>query len=793
MSDTFYRRLNLAFGFLVLGAIFAMQTFVANIEIKDLDLWLHIGTGRFIVENGFHVPGVDFLSCTIAGHPWVNHEWLFQVIVYYIYQAAGPNGLILMQVILSGITGMILFLLGYNRKRQFLCLLSFLFVCLIYQMRFTIRPDLFSLLFFVCYVLVLSFFLERRWSSVVLFVVQVLWTNMHGFFFFGPLFILLSLTGEFFKRHVPLPWEWNSVGRLSDEEYRRLKWLLGFTVLACLLNPLTFKGAWYPIGVLFQISGDSAIFFNHIMELKKPITMSSLWSMAQYPYYKILILISAMSFFFNRWKIDLTALLFWSVFLLFSLAAIRNMAYFAFAAHLVFMANISSIDPRDVVPIRIKDNKFIDSIGLVFKVLLLVWILQYIISASGHGYFDFDRYERKSEFGGVSQRNFPEHAVNFLVDNHVRGNMFNEFNSGAYVVGRCFPDIKVYIDGRTEVYGPEFFKHYLKIVQKEDAEVLQEDLDRYDISIVLINTVREEGPEKILKYLYDQKDWALVYLGHDGLIFLKRIPLNAEVIAAHEIDPKAWTVRPMDEFRLGSRKVVPYQNINRAYSLEALGFPEAALKEARAALYVYPGYPAAFALIGEIYAQQDQISRAFHFFRLALTYNSDSRKIRGNMAKMYELMGQYDEALNQYETLTQRFPEHAEAYFLAARTLIKSGKPAAARQYIRAGFNLDQKTARDIIELGDLLMDQGRYADAVDTYAIALPGPRRQGELRLKLGDAFAKMGQPQRSKEEWTMAMTAAQTDEQREAITNRLEGLDFFQNKSSGESAEEPVDGQR
>ena len=39
----------------------------------------------------------------------------------------------------------------------------------------------------------------------------------------------------------------------------------------------------------------------------------------------------------------------------------------------------------------------------------------------------------------------------FLVANKVKGNFFNDFNSGAYLVGRCSPNIKVFIDGRTEV------------------------------------------------------------------------------------------------------------------------------------------------------------------------------------------------------------------------------------------------------------------------------------------------------------------------------------------------------
>ncbi len=72
MSDNFYRRLTLIAGFFVLGAIFVMQTMVANIEVKDLDLWLHIGTGRYIFQNGFHVPSIDFLSGTIAGNSWVK-------------------------------------------------------------------------------------------------------------------------------------------------------------------------------------------------------------------------------------------------------------------------------------------------------------------------------------------------------------------------------------------------------------------------------------------------------------------------------------------------------------------------------------------------------------------------------------------------------------------------------------------------------------------------------------------------------------------------------------------------
>lgn len=242
MSDNFWKNLSNIFGYMVMAATFGVMIFVANMEIKDLDLWLHIGVGRHIVQNGFSVPSVDILSCTMAGKPWINHEWLFQVMVYYIHHLWGPDGLITMQVILVTVTLLILLLLAYNKEKQLAVLFSLLLVSLVYYVRFTIRPDLFSLLFFTLYILFLSFHINKRWVIYALVAVQVLWTNMHGFFFFGPLFVLISLFAEWLKRHVRLPYEWNSVGRLTDAEYRKLGFIFIIVSLACLLNPLTFRG-----------------------------------------------------------------------------------------------------------------------------------------------------------------------------------------------------------------------------------------------------------------------------------------------------------------------------------------------------------------------------------------------------------------------------------------------------------------------------------------------------------------------------------------------------------------------
>jgi len=67
---------------------------------------------------------------------------------------------------------------------------------------------------------------------------------------------------------------------------------------------------------------------------------------------------------------------------------------------------------------------------------------------------------------------YPYKAVDFIVRHKIKANIFNDFNSGAYLIGRTYPNIKVFIDGRTEVYGASFFETYQKIWQDGNAKIL---------------------------------------------------------------------------------------------------------------------------------------------------------------------------------------------------------------------------------------------------------------------------------------------------------------------------------
>lgn len=734
MSDAFWRRLSTIAGFFVLVGIFGLMIFAANIEIKDLDLWLHIGMGRHITQNHFHIPSVDILSNSIAGKPWVNHEWLFQVIVYWIFSLWGADGLIMMQVVIVTLTMLLLLFLGYNREKQLSSIFMLLLVSLVYQSRFTIRPDLYSLFFFALYIVILSFYLDRRWSVAVLFVIQILWSNVHGFFFFGPLFVVIGLLGEKLKRSAPLPWEWNQIGRLTDAEYERLKLVLAVVIAACFINPLTAEGALYPLRVFTQISGESRIFFEKIIELQKPLSWNTLFSVNEYPYYKLMILLSAVSFFFNRRKIDIGTFFFWLVFLLFSLGAVRNLIFFAFAAYLVFVTNALSISLRDIVPLRITDKKFLYLASIFVKGLLVVWLMQFFFALSQNGYFDFTTYERKSEFGGIAQRSYPSRAVDFLVENKVSGNFFNDFNSGAYLVGRCFPAIKVFIDGRTEVYGPKFFKYYQDLWEFDNADKFEEMLERFNITGALLNSVQQPIPKNVLNALYKSKEWVPVYFDDDAIIFLKDVPQNREIIRRHRIDLARWEAREMDLYRLGSMKVTPYPNINRAYTLESMALDQPAIAEAQAALKVAPHYNEPYKVMGKIYGRTKDFQKAFENFRIAVTLAPTDKGSRANLALAYYDLGQYQYAVEQYDKMIILWPEDPKAYLKLSKVYLKLKKYSRAMDNARKGYAMDPKAGDDIIALGDMLKDDGVYDKAREFYELTLNSASHKDDGYLKLG-----------------------------------------------------------
>ncbi len=66
-------------------------------RFADPDLWGHLRFGQAVISAG-HLVRTDPYSYTAFGHPWLNHEWLTEVIMGALYNFVGVFGLKLMKL-----------------------------------------------------------------------------------------------------------------------------------------------------------------------------------------------------------------------------------------------------------------------------------------------------------------------------------------------------------------------------------------------------------------------------------------------------------------------------------------------------------------------------------------------------------------------------------------------------------------------------------------------------------------------------------------------------------------------
>ena len=112
-----------------------------------------------------------------------------------------------------------------------------------------------------------------------------------------------------------------------------------------------------------------------------------------------------------------------------------------------------------------------------------------------------------------SQR-FPVAAVTFLEQSDVREPVLGPDYWGGYLIYRIYPQTLVAVDDRHDLYGEEFLKSYLKLVNVEPG--WEDLLTNYNIHRVLLPT--GSAPANILA---ETAEWKMIYEDQVGVIFVR--------------------------------------------------------------------------------------------------------------------------------------------------------------------------------------------------------------------------------------------------------------------------------
>jgi len=678
-------------GLLCLIVFFIYIVIFTNLEIVDPDIWLHLKTGELIVQNS-SLPKTDPFSFTLNSKNWIDHEWLFQIMVYFMHHNFGPSGLIFIQSLTICLMFITLLFFGYKRNNHLIIVTALLITLYASRTRINIRPDIFSVFLFIITILILKKYIHTR-LIYILIPLQILWANLHGYFILGPIIVLFFLVGELIQSKLKFNRKKIQITRIQKIKFFRLILIFSLLVFASFINPYTYQGALYPVNIMFGSLTKSNIFLKNIVELMSPIVLYIKYN-NNFSYYFFMIFFSLITFIFNWRRIRIADLLIWFFLLLASLKFARNVMFFTMFSGIVCIENMNDIDVAFLKKKLIRSHK-VDKrkkylIEIILKILFIIWISKIAINSIFYsGYYLFDKYEMKARMWGFSEKEYPLKAVDFISKNNLPARLFNDFNSGSYLIGRCFPQRQVFIDGRTELYGARFLNDYEKMM-KADKSVIRQMVQKYKLEGFFITGIPGGSDNNIIKYLYRDNEYKTVYFDENAIIFLKDTPENQDLIKKFAFDLKNWRAPEIDLLKVGTKSVYPYPYARRVQILEMLQLDEATTSELEQIQRISPDAFVYHSVMGEILYRKKQFNKAFENFRLALIMSSPKNTdIRIELASCYAELDQADKAISELKSIVKKDSNKHKALQRLGFIYDKIGDNQNAIKYLKEAIKIN--------------------------------------------------------------------------------------------------------
>nr|AUN36030.1 hypothetical protein [uncultured bacterium] len=443
----------------------------------DPDLWWHLKAGQQIIDTR-SIPHTDDYSFTKQGSEWVAHEWLSEVIMQAIYRVSGLTGL----VTIFSLIIVIALWLTYLRceGRPYAASIAVLLAAAASFPLFGVRPQMLTLLLASIYIALLEQLDTRRiWWLVPL---MLLWVNLHAGFALG-----LALIGLYVVRAV-LDGEWNQV--------RPLVIVLIVCTAVVPLNPNGFRMFSYPYETL--TSPSMAAF---IQEWASPD-----FHKATYLPLAILLLSTFAAMALSPTRPRLGEIFLVLITALGALRSVRHIPIFSLFAAPVLAKHMWAI-ARDRGWDKLLTGAEVRPTGL--KLLINIILLLAPMALAVTRVWDFASHQRYYE----SIRN-PVAAVEFLKSQRLPGPIYNRYGWGGYLIYQLYPEYRVYIDGRADVYGDAFFTEAMQVY--DGVGDWKAPFDRYGIQTVIIDT-----NVALSTLLRSDNEWSKVFEDDQAVIFTR--------------------------------------------------------------------------------------------------------------------------------------------------------------------------------------------------------------------------------------------------------------------------------
>lgn len=479
-------------------AVLVPALLVSVAPISTVDLAYGIRAGALVLD-GAGIPRVDTFTFTAAGMPWVDQQWLAQVIFAAVYRAGGWPALATLWVVIVAAIQSLLWLasraMGSDARSTGVALLLGFVVA---AQGIGLRAQVMGLL---CLAVLLVLVADRRrhpvrlWLAVPLLAV---WANLHGSFPVGLVLLGLIAAQDVARRDEP----------------RQVLVLFGAAVLATLANPFGLD-AWRYVAAI----GADPTIARFVVEWRH----TSPFDLAGAAFYASVVAVVALVAIRVRQAgsppLATLAWLAWLAFL--GVWAVRAIAWWGIGAAPVAAALLTGVlaaraaldgggQTATTAPPGGRGGPARAQTVLVAALAILVVAIQPIWRPSPDG-------------GGIGPRLVDAPAgiagaIREASTAHPGIRVFNAQRWGSWLELEV-PDALLFADSRIELIPADAWSDYL-VVSAGDAR-WQEILDSWQVDAVVVASADQPALASLIE---DDIRWRLAYRDDEGMVAVRSTP-----------------------------------------------------------------------------------------------------------------------------------------------------------------------------------------------------------------------------------------------------------------------------
>ena len=490
--------------------------------------------------SGTYRLGSDPFAYTTAGQTWVNHAWLYDLVLFLVHRCCGDQ-LVAFNALLAIVLATFLLLAAGWPRAIWTSLLSVALSLVCLGPHLVLGPQMVScvLLAFTLWWLARSdedpaTRLSMR-SQIPLFVAQVLWVNTDEWFWLGPIVVGLYWLGSLV---CSAP---------------RIGWPVPATMLGlCLLNPHHLRVFQLPAALVGSpLQADSAAStFDRLMALT--------WPQVPVPWvaYLLLVALSLFALIAGRSSKALTLALVWLALLGLSVYRLSAVPFFAIIGCQVLATGWQAV--RDRRSSTVSRAEEVSTRRFPWLEPLIASFAAWVLAALACPGWLQDTFQPRSWLlrPDPSMRRLAEQLAIWHKDGQVTAEAlgFNFSTDMAHYVEWYCPQQKVFIDGRTNLFSPDVVDQYQRVVEAiapQSGEAIgpagrsewRAVAEQWHCTHVLIADPADRRLVVALRNLWQQpQEWSLVDLHGRAAMFRwnQSTPNTLTTLAAVDFQRRAF-------------------------------------------------------------------------------------------------------------------------------------------------------------------------------------------------------------------------------------------------------------